>query len=114
LASQARRLAALLAWRQPGSEQYFWCFAFRASARKNAPQNRQLWSSGRTIADPPCAEKCGATARCHAHYEQICQERKREGRRRKSVEEDPKKTSVGIRQRKSTKKNHHFQTAKFR
>jgi hypothetical protein len=37
-----------------------------------------------------------------------------EGRRRKSVEEDPKKPSVGIRQRKSTKKIHYFQTAKFR
>jgi hypothetical protein len=37
-----------------------------------------------------------------------------ERRRRNSAEEDPKKPSDGIRQRKSTKKIHYFQTAKFR
>jgi hypothetical protein len=107
LANQARRLADLLALRQPGSEQYFWCFAFRASARNNAPQNRQLWSSDRAIADPPCAEYCGATARCHAHYEQIHKERKRRkkktkerGRRSKKslqlefVKENPRRKST--------------------
>jgi hypothetical protein len=89
LDSQARRLAALLALRQAGSEQYFWRFAFRASARKNTPQNRQLWSVGRAMADPPCAEYGSATALCHAHYGQIGEEQQRrikktEYRRRRS------------------------------
>jgi len=35
LANQAARLAAWLALRQLGSQQYFWCFALRGSARNN-------------------------------------------------------------------------------
>ncbi len=77
LASQARRLATLLALRQFGSEQYFWCRAFRGSARKNAPQNRQLCCAGRAMIHPPCGESCGAPARYETQYEQTRKEEKR-------------------------------------
>jgi hypothetical protein len=66
------------------------------------------------MAHAPCAEKCGATARCQAHYEQIWKERKRRTKKTQERGRRFKKPSDGNRQRKSTKKNQHFQTAKFR
>jgi hypothetical protein len=52
LANQAHRLAALLALRQLGSQQYFWCLALRGSARNNFLQDKHLGNSERAI-DPP-------------------------------------------------------------
>jgi hypothetical protein len=119
LASQARRLAALLALRQLGSEQYFWCLALRGSARNIAPQNRHLSCSGRAMTHPPCAESSDATARHTAHYERVrtataliqTTPEMRGRRDRKTLEI---KIDEENRRRKSTKKIHDFQTARFK
>jgi hypothetical protein len=96
LANQARRLAALLALRQPGSQQYFWCFAFRGSARKNVPQNRQLWLSARAI-DALLALNTAAQRRAARRtMSRSGRKESEERRRRTGEEEDSKKLQMKI------------------
>jgi hypothetical protein len=75
LASQALWLAALLALRQAGAGQYFWCRALRRSARNNSPQNRHFCSFARAMAHPPHGPSWRATALCHTHHKSADQER---------------------------------------
>ena len=49
---------------------------------------------------PPCAHQCGATARCHAHYEQIYKERKP---RKKKTEERGRRSKRSFRWNSSKK-----------
>jgi hypothetical protein len=65
------------------------------------------------MTDPLCAEYAHATARGQAHYGQICKEQQRRIKKTEYCRRRFKKPSDGISPRKSTKKIHDVQTAKF-
>jgi len=92
LASQAHRLAALLALRQLGSQQCFWCLALRGSTLNNFLQDKHLGNSGRVI-DPPSLRRI------------MRPKRSPRSAIRSQQEEHEKKTGAVAKARKKSQKN---------